>query len=198
MRLVKFNRPEPPSVFPIRLDVKPDKEIYTLGEDINITITALNWSDKDVEISFTSTLQADYFIDDEYQWSADRGFGDAITYVTVPARDIYKWEFTHTSEDYKIAPGKHQIIGMLDGYNISAAQSFLVTAEIMDLPNGFVLSVATGKDTYAPGEPIDFTLTGTNNTQSEIVLEIPERRPVKYMIDQEIPDERLLVEYYDN
>ncbi|MBN1293673.1 MAG: T9SS type A sorting domain-containing protein [Candidatus Latescibacteria bacterium] len=191
-RLVKFSGYEPTPVR-YRMDVKLDKEIYSQGENIEIEISVLNWSDEDIELKFPSAFQIDYTIDDLYRWSATRDFIQAETTVTIAARDVYKWNFTHTPEDYVIPQGKHIITASLIGTELRAMQGFLMTAERQTLPEGLELSVATGKETYAPGETIDFTLTVNNPTNSDITIDVYANNPVKYMIDREIPYVELLL-----
>ncbi|MCE5249920.1 T9SS type A sorting domain-containing protein [bacterium] len=183
-QLVKATFPEeaPQPVF-YRMDVKLDKSFYVEGENIVIEVTVLNWSDKEVKLDFPSSLQVDYTIDNDYRWSSDRAFTQELTSVTIAARDTYKWTFTHTPEDFKVATGKHIITAELVGTNIRAYQSFLVIESLPVLPEGIELTVATGKDTYSMGEIIDFTVTASNTTQSDITLNIVDFLPIKYMID---------------
>jgi len=190
-RLVKFSGFDP-SPLQYRMDVKLDKDIYDQGENIEIEVSVLNWSDQDIELKFPSSFQIDYKIDGEYKWSATRDFLQAVTTVTIPARDVYKWTFTHTPEDYEVPPGKHQLTAYLIGTELKASQTFLVTAERQPLPDGLELSVATGKETYAPGEDIDFVVTVDNPTKSDIAISVFANNPVKYMIDREVPYQELL------
>ena len=106
-RLVKFIGFEPSPVR-YRMDVKLDKDIYNQGENIEIEVSVLNWTDQDIEMKFPSSFQIDYSIDDVYRWSATRDFLQSETTITLPARDVYKWTFTHTPEEYEVPPGKHQ------------------------------------------------------------------------------------------
>ena len=193
-RLVKVYGNE---VTPVRyrMDVKLDKEIYSQGENIEIEVSVLNWSDEEIVLEFPTSLQVDYTIDDLYTWSEGRVFTQAITNVTIAARDVYKWTFTHTPEDYEIPAGKHIITASLVGTNLKASQGFLMTAERKALPKGLELTVATGKEIYAPGEAIDFTLTVNNPTENDITIEVYANNPVKYMIDKEIPYVELLLSY---
>ncbi len=191
-RLVKFSGFEPLPVR-YRMDVKLDKDIYNQGENIEIEISVLNWSDQDIEFKFPSAFQIDYTIDNVYRWSATRDFLQAETTVTIPAREVYKWNFTHTPEEYEVPPGKHFITAHLIGTDLKAGQGFLVTAERQQLPEGLELSVATGKEMYAPGEDIDFVVTVDNPTESDITIDVFANNPVKYMIDREVPYQELLL-----
>ena len=193
-RLVKFSGFDPSPVR-YRMDVKLDKDIYNQGENIEIEVSVLNWSDQDIELKFPSSFQIDYTIDNIYRWSATRDFLQSETTVTIPARDVYKWNFTHTSEEYEVPPGKHFITAHLIGTDLKAGQGFLVTAERQQLPDGLGLSVATGKEMYAPGEDIDFVVTVDNPTKSDITINVYANNPVKYMIDREVPYQELLFSY---
>jgi len=174
------------------MDVRLDKDFYVEGENIEIEVTVLNWSDKEIKLEFPTSLQVDYTIDKEYRWSTGKNFTQAVTSVTIPARDVYKWTFTHKPEDFEIKPGKHFITAELVGTDLQASQDFFIAEKRPILPEGIVLSVATGKDTYAIGEIIDFVLTASNTTDGDITFQIVEKSPVKYFIDTLLPDYELV------
>jgi hypothetical protein len=180
-KLAKTVRPEP--VTPLRLDVELDKEHYAPGEDIQITVSLLNWSDSDITLDFPNNLQVDYSIDNAYQWSTGRAFTDHTTQVTIPARDIYKWTFTHTAAEYRVPSGKHIVAAEVMGQVLKASRGFTVNQEFPSLPRGIELSLKTDKNRYTPGEPISFTLTVTNETHADITLGIQEGFPIRYWID---------------
>lgn len=180
-KLVKIYAPEP--VSPLRMDVSLDKEIYKAGEDINITVSVLNWSDKPDTLNFTSGLQVNYIIDDVYDYSNNHGFTTALSQVIIPPREIQKWPFTHTSADYSVPPGKHFISANLVGYKVSAGAGFYVVNSQPTLPEGVTLSVKTSKESYAQGEAVPFTLTVTNVTAAEVSLVIVKARPVRFYLN---------------
>lgn len=180
-KLAKIAKPEEDS--PLSLNVSLDKDSYAYGEDVKITVSLLNRSDKEVTLEFPTSFQMDYFIDGAYQWSKGRSFTEALTKVTVPAHDVFTWTLTHTSKDYFIPSGRHYVSVLVMGYPLKAARPFIVGPENPFLPGGIVLSVKTSKDRYNQGDPITFTLTVTNTSKAEVKLGILTGTPVKYWID---------------
>ena len=55
---------------------------------------------------------------------------------------------------------------------------------VPELPDGIDLTVQTGKDSYALGETVEFIVSLTNTTLTDIQLEIMPEYPLKYMIDR--------------
>lgn len=180
-RLVKVHSPEIEKQY--RMDVRLDKEAYFEGENIEIEVSVLNWSDNDIILTFPTSLQADYFIDDVFAYSKSRAFTEAETNVVITARDIHKWTFTHTPEDYAVPPGKHVLTAMVTGTELAARQTFLVVAPSKELPGGIIVSAKLGKEEYLTGEPVDYRVIVSNETNSDIVLSIPDGEPVWYAID---------------
>ena len=104
----------------VTVKVATDKISYVIDEPIIITITAVNSSDKDVNLNFSSSKQTDYVIDGKFRWSSDKGFLTVLTEITVPARGEYTWTMTHKNSDYPLAAGPHTIIGEVVGYGSAA------------------------------------------------------------------------------
>ncbi len=181
-RLAKLIRPEPE--MPLRMDIAMDKDGYTAGEDIGFTITVLNWSDEDVTLEFPSSLQVDYRIDDAYLYSRNHEAMTVVSKITIPARDVVKWSFTHTAADYAVPIGKHVLHATLPGTKVHASQNFAVFSSEPYIPRGIVFGVRTDKEIYAQGEPVKFTFTVTNRYEQAYDLTIPETDPVKYRLDE--------------
>jgi len=168
---------------PYRMDVRLDRETYVQGDDITIKVSVLNWSDSEITLDFPSAFQVDYTIDDEYKWSAVRDFTQALTQVVIPPRDVHKWEFIHTQQDFDIQPGKHRIVANLVGTDLTAGQGFFVVPPKKELPGGLTFDLALEKTVFGAGEPIPFTLTVTNTGDAPATLELPEKDRVWYEID---------------
>ena len=194
-KLARINVPKPELKY--RVDVKLDKNIYIEGENIEIEVTVLNWSDKELTLNFPTSLQAGYLIDDVYKWSDGKTFTEAETSVIIPARDVHKWTFTHTPDDFNILSGKHVLAVKLAGKELGAHQEFIVAAKRPPLPEGLDIAVTMTKESCAPGEFIDFKLSVANTTESDIILKVRENHPVKYVIDEHIPDIELLFREID-
>jgi hypothetical protein len=182
-KLAKIYKPEP--VSPLRFIVNLDKEKYRKGEDIQITVTALNWSDKDVTLEFPTSHQVDYLIDDAYSYvKAHPIVTQATTQVTIKARDSYAWTFTHTDNDYAIPLGRHHLRVSLIGTSLVASYGFEVYTGDPYLPSGIALYVKPSKEQYTQGETIKFTLTVTNRNKADATLSIRKNDPLKYRLEQ--------------
>lgn len=183
-KLAKVAAPGEPEKDPLVLNVNVDKEAYEYGEDIGITVTAVNNSDKAVTLDFNSSLQADYYLDN-YQWSRDRAFTTATTSVTVPANGLYTWTFTHTAADYAVPAGKHFLTATVQSrqINLKAGCNFKVGPQFPSLPDGVALTIKTGKERYKQGEPVTFTLTATNRAKEAVTLGIREAMPLQFSMD---------------
>ncbi|MBT4485076.1 MAG: T9SS type A sorting domain-containing protein, partial [Candidatus Latescibacteria bacterium] len=120
--------------------------------------------------------------------------------VVITARDVYKWKFTHTPEDYVIPPGKHSLAVNVVGTELAVRQPFLVVTPPKELPEGIVFSATLGKEEYFAGEPVDYRFAISNETDNDIMLSIPDGIPVRYAIDNIIRVPEYILdspEFYD-
>jgi len=106
----------------IVFEVTTDKSQYAVGEDVSITIKAINTSSISQTLSFSSSQQADYVIDGKYRQSADKFFAQFLTSVEIPGGSSYQWKFIHKSADYKLEAGSHTILGEVVGYGNASVQ----------------------------------------------------------------------------
>jgi len=180
-RLVKIERPKTLAKN-YRMDVRVDKEVYKTGDDVEIEVSVLNWSDQDITLKFPSGLQVDYTIDDTYTWSSNHEVVQAATEVTIPARDVYKWTFTHTPDDYILEPGGHMLVARVVDTPLTARQKFLVVTPPKEIPEGLEVSASLVKETFGTGEPIGFSVSLKNTTSADITLKLPNELPLWYRI----------------
>lgn len=183
-KLVKMAVPE--AVSPLRMDLALDKEIYTPGEDIQITVSVFNSSDEEVTLNFPTSLQVDYSIDASYTYSKFHMFTEAVTEVTIPARQAHTWTITHSGQEYAPSIGRHVIQATLIGPYLQVSQSFRVTSGLPALPEGVNLYAKTDKEQYTVGEPIQFTLSVINSNAAETTVNIAKVSPVIYALGQDL------------
>ncbi|MDP3093781.1 MAG: BsuPI-related putative proteinase inhibitor [bacterium] len=112
----------------IIVEITTDKSQYTVGEDIFITVKAVNTSNVSQTLSFSSSLQADYAIGGKYRWSSNKAFLQFLTSVVIPAGSSRQWEFTHKPSDFKLDSGTHTISGEVVGHG-SAQTTITVVSE---------------------------------------------------------------------
>ena len=143
----------------VEVSANVDMRSYDPGEDVQILVRAHNRTNEDIRLMFTSSLQADYVIDNGYRWSDDKAFTDALTYVTVPAGGHYDWEFVHTAEDYYLKSGIHTLIGEVTGYGRSQPASI----HVQKYPPHIITAVGVIEKlyTFAPGGPTHVLTDGT-------------------------------------
>jgi len=128
---------------PITVKVATDKTSYAISESVVMTITAVNSSDKDATLSFSSSKQTDYVINGKFRWSSDKNFLTVFTEVNVPARGEYKWTMTHKNSDYSLAIGAHTITGEVVGYG-SANVQITVGSATLSITTAFLSSGTVG------------------------------------------------------
>lgn len=151
----------PPDSVVVRVAVHTDKMVYEPGEAIRVTVTATNPLDQPVTLVFNSTLQADYGFDRAWLWSDQRGFGDAITHVTIKPRETWSFPtFTHQPADYFVPPGRHVLRGIVTGYG--EAQVTIGIGENSPPPIALHLTPEIVPNPVPFGVPVEMFVTVTN------------------------------------
>lgn len=91
-----------------------DKSSYVVGEPVEVTITAVNPYPLPVTLSFPSTLQAQYILDDSY---INQQFGFWIfTEAVIPANGTYDWKYYHDWDYHPLSIGFHEVFGRIVDY----------------------------------------------------------------------------------
>lgn len=104
----------------VRFSVLTDKSVYELGDSIRVSIKAVNEGDSSGTL-FLTLCDIDYFVDD-YNLDAHRPCPLVIVPYVIPPHDSVSW-----GTDYlplfpvtdTLAPGRHAVVGELNGYWIS-------------------------------------------------------------------------------
>lgn len=116
----------------LEITVDTDKDIYLLGEDMIVSVIALNLDDTPIQLGFPSTLQASYLFDGIFDWTQGKLFFDTPTTVTINANDTYTWNLAYGTEEkylYPLAIGYHEVVGEIVGYGESNPVAFQVIPE---------------------------------------------------------------------
>ena len=97
--------------------LQTDKQIYQMGEPVDISIYVENHGTEDITIVFGTAQTADYNIDSVYLWSYGGYFPAIILYVTVPSGGQrlllhHIWNQISISGN-QVFPGTYQIIGWM-------------------------------------------------------------------------------------
>lgn len=146
--------------FPITVTIATDKASYDIGESVVMTITAVNGSDKDVTLNFSSSKQTDYVIDGKFRWSSDKYFLTVLTERTVPAHGEYSWTVIHKNSDYSLATGSHIITSEVVGYGSASVQITVGSAKDTISPDAIITSGPKGEQN---SRDVTFVFSGTDN-----------------------------------
>ena len=116
----------------VDITMETDKSIYQLGEDVVVSVTAVNPTNEPVQLGFGSSLQATYQMDGVFDWTEGKVFAQSLTYVNLPAFGSYRWDLIHGSKERELYPldlGIHIVVGEVVGYGTSSPIEFSVVPE---------------------------------------------------------------------
>lgn len=133
------------------VSVTTNKKVYNYGEPVEISVIAKNPSPRAINLWFGSDYQADYIIDNNYQWSKDRNFLPVLTFVVIAGNDSAVWSFTHTKDEYNLTVGFHKIEGLVVDYGRSISPT---TIQIIPTKAKISLPDTIGKVNTTMGFPI--------------------------------------------
>ena len=123
----------------IEVSVETDKDVYGLGEDILIDVTAHNSGTEDETLTFTDSIHASYEIDSVYNW-ADGIVSQPYGFIFVLQPSTSRtWTFTHTYQNYSLDIGVHSIIGEVWAFELIGEES--EAASITVVPEPLTLSL---------------------------------------------------------
>jgi hypothetical protein len=106
----------------LALSVSTEKNTYTEGEPIRITVALKNMTGSSVTVPFSSACQAAYRIDG-IKLGAEV-CAAVLTHITVDAKKTFEWTFTHTTP---LPLGRHTIAGEIEGHGISEGSIITMT-----------------------------------------------------------------------
>jgi len=169
------------------LEMRVDmKQPVTEGEIIPFRVDLYNTSDEAVTLNFSSSIQMEYKIGD-YSYFESHSFTDPLSEITIPAKGVHSWEFEHSLGDMKVDAGVHILEVELLDYDLIHEYKFEVLRAQSYLPEDLSLSLALSQRSYNPGDYIEFTLSVTNNGDSDITIPINPVTPVTFALMSETP-----------
>jgi hypothetical protein len=129
----------------VDVSIATDQAEYYVGDPITYSVTAFNPAAEPAQLNFTSSRQADYYVDNEY--SPEDIALTVLTSREVPAQGSTSWEFDHPWDYYFLEPGSHAVAGEVVGYGFSPTDALFtvnrpepVTDDVLvdfeHLPNG--------------------------------------------------------------
>ncbi len=130
----------------IRVEVATDRAVYWQGQEVAVSVTGYNPSDRDIRLSFNTTRQAAAVLDGTVTWPI--WAGQAFTNRTIPANSSVTWSLGLAPGFADLGLGVHRIEGSVIGYGDSATQTFRVIDPPVP-PEEMVIDF----DTYPNGLP---------------------------------------------
>lgn len=103
----------------IEISAATDKPIFQAGEYVTVSITAYNPTSETITLSFGTSKQVTYIMDDTYDWSDDKVFAPALTYRVISPYSSYTWNLVHDFREFESYPlliGEHSVIAIVLGY----------------------------------------------------------------------------------
>jgi hypothetical protein len=116
----------------VDISVATSKTMYELGEDVGVFVIAYNPNPEPVILTFPSSTQASYLMDNIYDWKEHHGAWPVITEKRIEAFGSYTWTPIHGTDEmetYLPTLGMHTIVGEVLGYGYSTQLEFKVIPE---------------------------------------------------------------------
>jgi hypothetical protein len=116
----------------VNISTITDKETYLLGEQVIVSVTAYNPDPNPVTLSFATSLEASYLMDDVYDWTEGKYFTQLGRQLTIDPYDSYTWDLPHGQSEmelYSLDIGIHTVRGEVVEYGYSSTIQFEVVPE---------------------------------------------------------------------
>lgn len=99
----------------ISVETQTNKNKYSLGEEVKISVTVTNKSLKPVELIFTSAQRYDFIVlkdgEEVWRWSSSKVFAMVLEPLLLKSGE--KRTYTETWKPKDVTPGEYEMIGMV-------------------------------------------------------------------------------------
>lgn len=105
----------------VEITVDTDKDVYELGEEVKVYVSVYNPGLDPVTLTFSSTLQASYWMDEIYYWHENKVFLQVLTHVTINSNTTHTRELIHginEMQEYPLEIGLHTVTVMVVAYEL--------------------------------------------------------------------------------
>jgi len=109
-----------------------NKLTYLLGEEVVVFVIAYNPNPEPVTLTFPTSMQVSYLMDNTYGWKYHHGSWPEVTEQRIEGFSPHTWTLVHgvdEMETYLPMLGTHTIVGEVLGYGQSALIEFDVVPE---------------------------------------------------------------------
>lgn len=165
----------------IRFSASTDSSAYHYGDRIHVMINAVNLGNVPDMLTFNSSLQVNYFIDNFSLLSILGGI-PVVNEPIVPPHDSISWyPFSYPVNINTLSPGRHAVVAQVIGYWTS--DTMWVT---VDSGAAMVYHVSTDSSVYHYGDSIHVTVSAANIGSAPYTLELT-NCDVGYIVDSSNP-----------
>jgi LEA14-like dessication related protein len=116
----------------IDVSVATNKPVYELGEEVVVFVIAYNPNPEPVTLTFPTSMQASYLMDNIYNWKEHHGAWQMVTEQRIEAFSSHTWTLVHGTDEmetYLPMFGTHTIAGEVLRYGQSVSVEFQVVPE---------------------------------------------------------------------
>ena len=105
----------------VDISVTTDKTTYQVGEDVKVYVSVFNPGLDSVTLTFTSSLESSYWMDEEYYWHENKIIIPSGSLLTINPNTSHTWELIHGPtelSEYPLNIGMHTVTGMVGAYEL--------------------------------------------------------------------------------
>jgi len=103
-----------PAYASLEISVVTDKEVYQLGETVEVYVSLYNPTPDPVTLTYGSSLVATYLMDQSYYWHTNVIALDVILHKTIQPDQTLMWQLDHEEHHqayYPLGVGYHSVQG---------------------------------------------------------------------------------------
>ncbi len=121
----------------LEITVDTDKDIYQVGEDVHIYVLAYNPNSGPVTLTFLTSIESSYVIDDIYNWAYYQISNPSSHSIILGPYASKMWDFIHGTSEQNIYPltvGNHSVVGQVGAIELSNINSAPIQFEVIPEP----------------------------------------------------------------
>lgn len=144
-----------------------DSSVYHYGDSIHVMISAVNVGNTPDTLTFNSSLQVNYSIDN-FSLLSTLGGAPVVNEPIIPPHDSISWDpFPYSVNIDSLSPGRHAVVAQVIGYWTS--DTIWIT---VDSGAAMFYHVSTDSSVYHYGDSIHVTVSAANIGSEPYTLEL--------------------------